>query len=556
MRKLIIFLVSAGICVSASAQYGGGGYSSASAVPVEGTAVLSTGETGGTKVLTEDGTGSSTWAAPGVSVEVDPIAMPAINTVSGRVDVVEGWGDHPADASTNLVNALSLNRQTISTTSDGATITATIDAEDASGTLVYYFSGVPVSIAVPTNVTLNAGTSSVPQDNWIYVNPAGDVLVSTTRPSGERALMARISVRSATDTQTEGAFAKQRKTEAIDLPDGRSRLSHMGERIRVSGAMWESGALASVAIESNGAAEDNVLIGITSGEIWQIHRQTFGAVATNQNEYFVMNDTNGVTRITDLNQIDHDASGNSTLDSNNRYFNVQVIAYQASGNGNTSNRVMLTLSTDDYGTLAGAIGDTLGQNVTSVSPQYFGGAVWLATVTLRRQSTAGGTWTATVTDRRGVALNSNVSGSGATAQAQTFPDANFRVFDDVDPTKLVAFEASGITTGTTRTYTWPDKNGTVAMTSDITGGGGGDIYGASNNTFTATNTFTKAVLLSTDATTGEQAVNYQTMEAFEWVTAPASNTAAGTQGQKAYDDNYFYIAISNNVWRRTTLASW
>jgi len=41
-----------------------------------------------------------------------------------------------------------------------------------------------------------------------------------------------------------------------------------------------------------------------------------------------------------------------------------------------------------------------------------------------------------------------------------------------------------------------------------------------------------------------------------WVTAPASSTASGTQGEIAYDSNYFYVAISNNVWRRTTLATW
>jgi hypothetical protein len=49
---------------------------------------------------------------------------------------------------------------------------------------------------------------------------------------------------------------------------------------------------------------------------------------------------------------------------------------------------------------------------------------------------------------------------------------NFRVYDNGDNTKNLKYDVSGITTATTRTYTWPDKNGTVAMTSDITGGGG------------------------------------------------------------------------------------
>ena len=66
------------------------------------------------------------------------------------------------------------------------------------------------------------------------------------------------------------------------------------------------------------------------------------------------------------------------------------------------------------------------------------------------------------------------------------------------------------------------------------------------------------------AATGTQIVNYETATNLiatlggdvSWASAPASNTATGTQGDTAYDDNYFYVAISNNVWRRTTLATW
>ena len=69
-------------------------------------------------------------------------------------------------------------------------------------------------------------------------------------------------------------------------------------------------------------------------------------------------------------------------------------------------------------------------------------------------------------------------------------------------------------------------------------------------------TFDSMIDLAVDAVAGTDAVNYQTMVAYEWVTAPASNTAAGTAGQKAYDDNYLYICVSNATWRRTTLATW
>lgn len=35
-----------------------------------------------------------------------------------------------------------------------------------------------------------------------------------------------------------------------------------------------------------------------------------------------------------------------------------------------------------------------------------------------------------------------------------------------------------------------------------------------------------------------------------WVAAPASQTATGTVGQKAYDANYFYVCSATNSWKR------
>lgn len=43
-------------------------------------------------------------------------------------------------------------------------------------------------------------------------------------------------------------------------------------------------------------------------------------------------------------------------------------------------------------------------------------------------------------------------------------DSAFTILDNSDNTKIAAFQASGITTGTTRTYTLPDASGTVMLT--------------------------------------------------------------------------------------------
>jgi hypothetical protein len=55
-----------------------------------------------------------------------------------------------------------------------------------------------------------------------------------------------------------------------------------------------------------------------------------------------------------------------------------------------------------------------------------------------------------------------------------FNDANFLLYDDADSTKNLAFQLSGITTGTTRTLTVPDRSG-VNVVSDTSAGTGSDV---------------------------------------------------------------------------------
>ena len=85
--------------------------------------------------------------------------------------------------------------------------------------------------------------------------------------------------------------------------------------------------------------------------------------------------------------------------------------------------------------------------------------------------TASGLW---LVARKSAGVYIRTGNAGALSDwtyAGTFPDAfsddNFEVYDGADSSKLLGFSLGGITTGTKRTATWPDKSGTVAFTSDL-----------------------------------------------------------------------------------------
>lgn len=47
-------------------------------------------------------------------------------------------------------------------------------------------------------------------------------------------------------------------------------------------------------------------------------------------------------------------------------------------------------------------------------------------------------------------------------------DAIVRIVDDGDNTKVAMFQSSGITTATTRTFTFPDNDGTLITSGNLT----------------------------------------------------------------------------------------
>lgn len=72
-------------------------------------------------------------------------------------------------------------------------------------------------------------------------------------------------------------------------------------------------------------------------------------------------------------------------------------------------------------------------------------------------------------DWRTIQVGGGGAGGGTTV-VPVFDDSAFKIFDNLDPTKLVQFQVSGLTTEATRVYTCPDASGTLLL-DDPTGTG-------------------------------------------------------------------------------------
>jgi hypothetical protein len=164
----------------------------------------------------------------------------------------------------------------------------------------------------------------------------------------------------------------------------------------------------------------------------------------------------------------------------------------ASTNKNYVTDAQLTVIGNTSGTNSGnqTLANTSDATSHTVTLSATGGSVQLV-------EGSGITLTTTGTAADGIITIAS-SGGGS-----SFADNVFEIYDNTDNTKKLAFEASGITTGTTRTLTIPNASGTIALTSDLasyvpyTGATTSVNLGANNLTATV-GTFTGNLVVDTN----------------------------------------------------------
>ncbi len=349
-------------------------------------------------------------------------------------------------------------------TSDGATVTLNL-TNVSDGNLTLRFSDGDVNFNVSDNgsIALTVGSDSSPTENFIYVlqSDAQTLVKSTSSfPDGvEHTKIGYFVVPSAGFVQTNGTYVNQNWNDDTSGSDNMGDLAHIGEKLRRITASYFSG------VAGNGT--DNYLTPIagttdfksTSGIIYQKHKHTFDAVDTNSGDVVLVANWSGDAfhDITNLFDITADSTGASI--GNNKYFN--LVFWGVGNKTGEFSPIMINLPSGFYNTQSAAEEDVSGHDDFSMSREFnreSSTGFLIARVTIKMAAT----WVvASTTDLRGQTPNTASGGVGSIIQE--FADNAFKLFDETDITKEAMFNVGTISTGTTRTFSFPDVDGNLLV---------------------------------------------------------------------------------------------
>lgn len=360
--------------------------------------------------------------------------------------------------------------------SDGATITMSLEKSGGGDLTMVFSDGFTTLDTAPTpdTIALTAGSDSSPQTNYIYILQSDKILTKSTSgwPAAEHIKIGFFFVQSATGVQTAGGtLINQNHNNDIADDTDQGDLCHIGEKLRLGGADYFSG------VDPNGDASTyfvitagNVEFKSTAGIIFQKHRHIFPAFDTSAGDIMHIKNWSGDAfhNLTNLFDITDDSTG--TTIGNNKYFN--MIFWGVQNKTGQHQTIMGNLPAGFYNTRNDAENDVLGYDDFTI-PREFNLDSSVAFLICRVTIQMGGTWThVSAVDLRG--STPQTASGGASGVATSFADNVFDIFGNLDNTKIGVFDIdTDITTGNTRTLTWPDvdtkiwaDNGSIPLTAN------------------------------------------------------------------------------------------
>jgi hypothetical protein len=350
----------------------------------------------------------------------------------------------------------------------GGVVTLSLQQE-GGGDLTMRFSSGLTTLPSPQTIALTLGSDTSPQANYIYVLESDQTQLtkSTTQwPATEHIKVGYYLIPSAAFVSSNGPYIQQQWNDHRMGTDNMGHMAHMAERERLTSARYFSG------IDPNGTTSYLTIVGATvdykatSGVIFQMHRHASPAIDTSGGDEVLVVNWPGVEgayhNITNLYDIVEDSGGNTI--SNNKWFN--LVIWGVANKAGTYEPAMINLPAGFYNTQASAEQDISAFDNFDLPREFdleSSTAFLIARLTIQKRAN---TWTfGSVVDlRRGDLLGAR---GGASSPETEFPDNTFAVFNVLDDTKRFVFDASSISTATTRTLTVPDASGTIALVSQV-----------------------------------------------------------------------------------------
>lgn len=363
-----------------------------------------------------------------------------------------------------MADGVFLDHASVSVTSNGTVITLALEKDGTGDLRIKFMDGYYLWDTTPAaTISLTAGTDTVPVSNYVYLLQSTKVFTVSTVgfPSGAQyAPVAVVLCQSASSLQTDGALKVHVWCDHSGA-DNNGHLLHVNEWIRAQSPQWLSGIAASF----SGDGTATIGLSLTSGVVLQMHEDTFPAVSDPAVIYCVNDPDTPYRRITNIADLLKDSTGASL--NNSTY----ALVFWGSASENSGDcTIFCNLPSDSESTgKQTLVREDTGKVIDYSIPEEFRGTGFLI-YRLIIENTSSLTW-ALDTGGSGDDLRGQLPNLGAgssTAIGTEFPDSTFRVEDDTDISKKLAFELSGVTTATTRTLTVPDASGTIALTSDLT----------------------------------------------------------------------------------------
>ena len=371
------------------------------------------------------------------------------------------------DTQLDFFNGSILETTRVAVTSDGATVTLALDKSGGGDLTLVFSDGYSTFDTTPAaTVVLTAGGDTSPQTNYVYILQSNKTLTVSTSsfPSAEHAPLAIVILQSAATTQAENALVVHIWHDHAEGSDEQGHASHLGRWVRKQPATWDSGVAQTLTITTNAGVPDNVDFATTAGEVFQMHIHTVPVfdMGTGTDIHVVNDSVSPYTRVNDLADLLTDSAGGSM---SGRYFNLVIWASVSEETAET--HLFVNLPSGSYNKQGDAIADVSGFTDFNIPSDFRGTAFLISLLTLRHQAASGGTWTSIQEiDLRGTFPNT-VAGGGTSAITTEFADNQFKLFDESDVTKIVAFQVSSVSPSTTRTLTAPDASGIIALISQV-----------------------------------------------------------------------------------------